>query len=115
MGQHYMSTNNFGMNYIDYINYREPNTGEECYNLWLSRVNNGLAVRQQMYDPKWDRWLRMYKGDHWRNNSEIDIFVDSDNVREKVTVNITASIVDDTLTFLVRNNPKFTAKATREE
>lgn len=93
----------------------EKKTGIEAYELWGERLNAALSWRQNHWngDRAWKRAYRMFRGDHWRVMMQDQDDVASDNVRDRITVNLTGSTVLSFLPFLVRKNPEFLVTARR--
>jgi hypothetical protein len=86
----------------------EPKTGPEAYRAAHSRVDAAMKWRmdRRVGDKMWYRADKLYRGDHWTDNDD-SMDLSSDNPRERITVNLTGSMIDDYAPFLVRRNPKF--------
>lgn len=95
------------------IKKNEKPTGEAAYETWLSRLAATLRWRQSVYDKNWKRAYSMYNGVHWRDLKEGD--PSSDQVRERITVNITMSTVLNIVPFLMNQTPEFRCKPRRPE
>jgi len=96
----------------------EKHTGERAYELWSARLQKALAWRQEHWngDKAWKRALRIVRGEHWSNraiSTVEDLY--SDMARDRITVNITGSTVEDFLPFLVRRHPEFIIRPKRPE
>lgn len=91
--------------------YREPTTGDECYELWLDRVNMAIEWRKNKVngDEYWKSYYRLFSGDHWDSFLRMDPCFDAESPNDRITVNLTLSIIEDTLAFLVNTYPKFAA------
>lgn len=91
--------------------YREPITGLDCYELWLDRVNSALDYRRERPngDEFWKKYYRLFSGDHWDSFLRNDPYYDAETPKDRITVNLTLSIIEDTLAFLVNTYPKFAA------
>lgn len=97
--------------------YKEPTTGDDCYELWLKRVNNAVVWRQNHWngDKAWKKYRKLYMGNHWGSSTSPSDDVSSRQVRDEITVNLTGSTIRDTIGFLVKQHPKFNARPTRPE
>lgn len=94
----------------------ETATGESAWKACQERLRRALVWRAErtIGDKAWKRALRLNAGDHWSSRADGDDIA-ADAVRDRITVNITGSTVQDFLPFLVRRNPEFILKAWREE
>lgn len=86
----------------------ESKTGMSTYEIWLSRLNSTLRWRMNKYDKDWNRAYRMFNGSHWRDVQEED--PSSDQVRDRITVNVTMSSVLNIVPFLMTSSPEFHCK-----
>lgn len=95
--------------------YVEERTGKPAYELWLQRCESVIRRRKSYWngDDAWKRYLKMYRGDQWDFRDDGD--VSSDNVRDRITVNKTGSIINDFQAFLVKQNPRFSAQPEQED
>jgi hypothetical protein len=86
----------------------EPRTGSTAYKADHARVHAAMKWRaeRRIGDRMWRRAEKLYKGEHWTHNDE-SADLTSDNARDNITVNITASMINDYSPFLVRRNPRF--------
>lgn len=92
---------------------KETSTGSTTYEIWLNRLSATLRWRQSQYDTDWDRAYKMYNGVHWRDKHETN--PSSDNVSDRITVNITMSTVLNTVPFLMNQTPQFRCKPRKPE
>jgi hypothetical protein len=95
----------------------EPKSGKTAHRAVSGRFEHALRWRQELPygDPAWKRSIRLYRGQHW-SEDENQTFeeVTSDNPRDKITVNVTASNIEDTLPFLIRQRPEFILRPRNE-
>lgn len=96
-----------------FVKKNEKPTGNAAYETWLSRLAATLRWRQSVHDKNWKRAYSMYTGVHWRDQSEHD--PSSDQVRERITVNITMSTVLNIVPFLMNQTPEFRCKPRKPE
>jgi hypothetical protein len=96
---------------------KEPTRGREAGEFWLTRFDRALRYRQGHWngDKAWRRYLNLFRGNHWAAAAAEGDEITSDNVRDKVTVNITGSSVLNMLPFLIRRRPKFHLEPKRPE
>lgn len=89
----------------------EKATGDDANRLWIGRVHKALQWRQEHWngDKTWKRSMRLIKGKHWSWVSDTHEPW-SDSPRDRVTVNVTASTVQDFVPFLLRKQPEFLIK-----
>lgn len=80
---------------------------------WLKTLENTLRWRQINYDKDWTRAYNMFNGSHWRDKMEND--PSSDNVSDRITVNITMSTILNIVPFLLSQKPKFVCKPRKPE
>jgi hypothetical protein len=93
-----------------YIFTPETSTGREAYRKIAGRVEHALQWRQKLPygDPAWKRAIRLYRGQHWSTSGQEEYEqITSDNPRDRITVNMVGSHIEDTLPFLVRQSPHF--------
>jgi hypothetical protein len=88
---------------------KEPTRGSAAGEFWHSRFDRALRFRQNHWngDKAWKKFLNLYKGNHWQAQTENSDEIDSDNVRDRITVNITGSTVLNLVPFLIRQRPQF--------
>lgn len=96
---------------------KEPTKGAAAGEFWLSRFDRALRFRQNHWngDKAWKKYLNLYRGKHWAASTEDSDDVSSDNVRDRITVNITGSTVLNLVPFLIRQNPQFLVKPRKPE
>ena len=94
---------------------REKGTGPPAYKLWVERLEATKKWRKKRPngDMAWERARRLYAGQHWNMDDEFD--PTADNPRRKITVNYTASIVQDFLPYLLRRQPEYVLKPKRSD
>jgi hypothetical protein len=87
----------------------ETGKGKDYHEATISRFERGLKFRQELFygDNSWKRAIKLNMGMHWANRDPDDVDITSENVRDRITVNITGAAVQDFLPFLVRQNPEF--------
>lgn len=98
----------------------EKASGDATYRLWQDRVHKTLEWRKNYWngDRRWDRSLRLYRGDHWStwldsgDSRLLDLDVSSALPRDQVVVQLTQAVVTDFVAFLVARDPFFLAKPT---
>lgn len=97
--------------------YKETSTGEETYRIWHNRIDQTLNWRMNHWNgPKnWDRAYELYKGDHWESDDMDVEVVKSDNRRDKITVNLTGSSIQNMVPFLMSSRASFICKATKPD
>lgn len=95
--------------------YKETSTGEETYRIWHNRIDQTLAWRYNHWNgPRnWDRAYSLYKGDHWESDDMDVEIVKSDNRRDKITVNLTGSSIQNMVPFLMSSRAVFVCKPTK--
>jgi hypothetical protein len=94
---------------------KEKKTGESAYSLWHNRIQQTLQWRSNYWngDKNWDNAYRMYKGKHWRDQDVND--PSSDSPRDRITVNITGSTIQNIGPFLMNSNAQFSIKPRKPE
>lgn len=95
----------------------EPETGPRAWEIWLDRIHSAFQWRANRLngDRQWQKWYRMYQGDHWSDLNQDSAWVSSDNVRDRITVNKTGSIVLSMVPFLISRDIKFLLKPSRPQ
>jgi len=96
---------------IPALEMKESGSGQFDNDLWMSRLHQTLQWRQNYWngDRNWNRAYDMFRGKHWRDNQEEN--PSSDQLRERITVNVTQSSVLDIVPFLMTSHPLFQGKA----
>lgn len=96
---------------------KEPRTGAKAGEFWQDTFDRALRFRGKHWNGEkaWRRYLDLYRGNHWKVMQQDSDDVSSDSVRERVTVNITGSTVQNMLPFLIRKRPKFMLQPRRPE
>lgn len=86
----------------------EQRTGDEAYRIWHNRVSSCIRWRDQHWNgPKnWDKAYDLYRGKHWGSGDVNIDLVKSDNRRDRITVNLTGSSIQNMLPFLISTKPK---------
>ena len=86
-----------------------PKSGSDYYRSAHGRVHAAMKWRHErrIGDKMWRRAEKLYRGEHW---SHVDDDPDSDMPRDRITVNLVASMINDYAPFLVRRNPQFILK-----
>jgi len=95
---------------------RETKTGTETYGIWRNRIEttlNWLTSRYWNGHNEWKKAYQIFKGDHWWDKDDIDQA--SDNVSDRITVNIAGSIVQNLVPFILSRNPEFRTKPRKPE
>lgn len=87
----------------------ETGKGTSYYEATVTRFERALKHRQELFygDKSWKRAIKLNAGMHWAQRDPDDEDITSENVRDRITVNITGAAVQDFLPFLVRQNPEF--------
>lgn len=96
----------------------EPGRGKESHKLWMSRMRSTLQWRMQYWngDKAWNRYTLLVRGKHWGAGTGNDSDeVNSESPRDRITVNMTGSLVQDMLAFLVNDRPVFIGKPRKPE
>src|SRR4030095_10066137 len=90
---------------------KEKGSGKSDYELWLSRLDSTLQWRMNYWngDKHWNRAYDMFRGIHWKDIQETD--PSSDQLKDRITVNITQSSVLNIVPFLMTSHPEFQGKA----
>jgi len=95
--------------------YKERKTGDETYRIWQNRLAAALRWRKAHWNgvDNWTKAYDLYNGKHW-NDQEVEIeMVKSDNRRDRITVNLTGSTIQNMLPFLISTKPKFVGYPTK--
>ena len=94
--------------------FREPTAGKDAGELWHRRIEQTIQWRTKHWtaDPQWKRNTALDRGLHWDEDHKSQEAT-SDNVRERITVNVTGSMVRDFLAFLFKHSPKAICKPRR--
>lgn len=95
--------------------YKERKTGDESYRIWHNRLASALRWRKAHWNgtDNWDKAYDLYRGKHWQDQ-EVEIeLVKSDNRRNRITVNLTGSTIQNMLPFLISTKPKFVCHPTK--
>lgn len=97
-------------NLTDYLNYKEPTKGIEAGRLWLDRIYDVIKWRTEYWngDSAWRQAHRIYRGDQWEDRNQFND-ANSEFPNDRITVNITASTINDMLPFILNSNPVFNA------
>lgn len=93
--------------------FKEMATGEDTDLVWHQRIANTLAWRENHWNgtKNWNRAFELYEGKHWEDTDDFDVeIVKSDNRRDRITVNITNSSVQNMVPFLMASGAKFACK-----
>lgn len=95
---------------------REPATGPLAYKTNIAKLESTLRWRRErpIGDRAWKRAMALNLGNQW-GQDQSDIDPTSDNPRDRITVNITSSTIQDFLPFLLRKDPEFYLDPTSEE
>ena len=93
----------------------EQKTGATAYKLWIERLEATKRWRKKRKngDIAWERARRIFSGQHWSDEDPHD--PTADNPRRRITVNITASIVQDFLPYLMRRQPEYLLEPKRND
>ena len=96
---------------------KEKPTGQDASNLWTRRIAAALRWRRQHWngDKNWDLAFKIYRGNHWEQQDQDTNDLSSDNVNDRITVNITGSTILNLLPFLYNRRTEFFAKGRRPE
>lgn len=94
----------------------ELSTGDYSYKLWHDRIAQTLDWRANRYwngDKNWDNAYEIYRGKHWQDqNTENPT---SDTPRNRITVNVTASTIQNIGPFLMNSHAEFSVKPRKPE
>ena len=103
-------TSNYQAPIIPALEREEGYSKEGDNDIWMSRLHSTLRWRQNYWngDKNWNRAYDMFRGHHWRDRQEED--PSSDQLRDRITVNITQSAILDIIPFLFNSNPFFQGK-----
>jgi hypothetical protein len=96
--------------------YKEKKTGDDTYEIWQNRLRSALRWRQAHWNgvDNWDKAYDLYRGKHWNDADDIVVeMVKSDNRRNKITVNLTGSTIQNMLPFLISTKPEFVCHPTK--
>jgi hypothetical protein len=90
---------------------KEKGSGKADHELWLSRLSSTLQWRMNYWngDKHWNRAYDMFRGIHWKDIQETD--PSSDQLKDRITVNVTQSSVLNIVPFLMTSHPEFQGKA----
>ena len=96
---------------IPALEKKEKGSGNFDYEIWMARLQSTLRWRQNYWngDKNWNRAYDMFRGKHWRDMQEQD--PSSDQLRDRITVNVTQSSILNVLPFLMTSHPEFQGKA----
>lgn len=98
---------------------REAKKGQESHKIWHARIESGLRWRRKHKygDKQWEQNLRLVNFDHWSAlaSASVDFDPTSDNPRDRITVNLTLSTVQDFVAFLLNHDPEFICKPRRQD
>ena len=94
---------------------REPKAGPKAAKLWHSRLELAVEFRDKHWNgPKaWRAANRLAKGDHWKDKKDPDT-LDSENVDDRIKVNLAGSVSQDFEAYLMRRSPSFTGQAAED-
>jgi len=94
---------------------REPKAGPKAAKLWHSRLELAIEFRDKHWNgPKaWRAANRLAKGDHWKDKKDPDS-LDSENVDDRIKVNLAGSVSQDFEAYLMRRSPSFTGQAAED-
>lgn len=103
--------NSYESNIIPALEKKEKGSGNYDYEIWMSRLRSTLRWRQNYWngDKNWNRAYDMFRGKHWRDQQEDD--PSSDQLKDRITVNVTQSSILNILPFLMTSHPDFQGKA----
>jgi hypothetical protein len=96
--------------------YKERKTGDDSYRIWQNRLAAALRFRQNHWNgtKNWDKAYELYRGKHWNDQDDVTIeLVKSDNRRDRITVNLTGSTIQNMLPFLLSTKPQFVCHPTK--
>jgi hypothetical protein len=94
----------------------EQGSGPSAYKLWVERLEATRKWRRKRDngDIAWERARRIFAGHHWNTTGD-EWDPSADNPRRKITVNITASIIQDFLPYLMRRQPEYLLTPKRDD
>lgn len=97
-----------------FLNEREKKSGELAWMMWWSRIRACQRFRSEhpFGDTVWERYYSTYKGIQWEDLDDI-YDISSDNLPERITVNVTASTILTMVPFLVNERAEFDFEAKR--
>jgi hypothetical protein len=90
---------------------REPKNGDLAWEIWHARLQYSLDWRQKKYwngDKAWNEAYDLFKGLHWEERDYDKL--SSENVSNRIVVNITASTILSIGPFIMNNPSKFMLK-----
>lgn len=95
--------------------FKERKTGDESYMIWQNRLRAALRWRKSHWNgtDNWDKAYDLYRGKHWEDKDDDDANIKSDNRRNKITVNLTGSTIQNMLPFLISTKPQFICHPTK--
>jgi|SRR5882672_322692 len=102
-----------GVNLANNYSSIQNDNEDTKYLKWLDKIESTLRWRKSNYDKDWKRAYAMFNGIHWRDSLETD--PSSDNVRDRITVNLTMSNVLSIVPFLASTKPTFVCKPRKPE
>lgn len=87
---------------------KERRSGDLAWTLWWSRIRSCMRFRHShLYgDTMWERYYRTYEGIQWEDIDDM-YDISSDNLPEKVVVNVTASTILNIVPFLVNEQAQY--------
>lgn len=95
------------------VEQKERKSGDYSLELWQSRITHALKWRADLYDREWKRAYDMFKGEHWR--IQVEDNPRADEVRQEITVNVTAATVLNIVPFLINEGAAFKATPRKPE
>jgi hypothetical protein len=103
-----MSTSKSSQLVSAYWSEPEEKSGEIAWHMWWARIRACQRYRSEhpFGEQRWQRWYDLYKGIQWEDLDDL-YDISSDNLPERVTVNITASSILTMVPFLVNSNAKY--------
>lgn len=91
-----------------YPTEQEKKKGDLAWQMWWSRINACIRYRQgcSYGDTQWERYYNTYKGLQWDDIEEL-YDINSDNLPDRITVNITASTILNIVPFLINEKAQY--------
>lgn len=91
---------------------KEKKAGENTNDLWRRRISQAFHWRRNHWngDSNWKLAYKIYRGKHWDSMDQNSDALSSDNVNDRITVNITGSTVLNLIPFLFNRKTEFVCK-----
>lgn len=91
-------------NYDDMFD--EPMKGDEGHKARLDKIEDTLCYVKDKYWGIWQKYIRLYKGDHWGPYQNEDAqFWTADNYSVRITVNLIGPYINQLVAYVLASDP----------